>query len=76
MLDEELLDMLACPACVGGDEEDGATASSDEPRGVLDLEDDRLICRDCGRRYPVRDDGIPVMLIEEAELPADEGSAE
>jgi len=31
-------------------------------------EGDRLICERCGRRYPVRD-GIPVMLIEEAELP-------
>jgi len=32
------------------------------------LEGDRLICVACGRRYPVRD-GIPVMLVEEAELP-------
>jgi uncharacterized protein YbaR (Trm112 family) len=32
-------------------------------------ENDRLICSTCGRRYPIRD-GIPVMLIDEAELPA------
>ena len=32
------------------------------------LEGDRLVCVKCGRRYPVRD-GIPVMLIEEAESP-------
>ena len=32
------------------------------------LEGDRVVCTKCGRRYPVRDD-IPVMLIEEAELP-------
>ena len=31
-------------------------------------EGDRLVCGQCKRRYPVRD-GIPVMLIEEAELP-------
>lgn len=32
------------------------------------LEGDRIVCTSCGRRYPIRDD-IPVMLIEEAELP-------
>jgi len=30
------------------------------------LEGDRLVCVHCGRRYPIRD-GIPVMLIDEAE---------
>jgi hypothetical protein len=28
-----------------------------------------LVCDRCGRRYPVHD-GIPVMLVDEAELPA------
>jgi uncharacterized protein YbaR (Trm112 family) len=32
------------------------------------LEGDRLVCTQCSRRYAIRD-GIPVMLIEEAELP-------
>jgi len=36
--------------------------------GELALEDDRLVCQACGLRYPIRD-GIPVMLIEEAEAP-------
>lgn len=31
-------------------------------------EEDRIVCAKCGRRYPIRDD-IPVMLVEEAELP-------
>lgn len=31
-------------------------------------EGDRLVCTTCGRRFPVRD-GIPVMLLEEAEKP-------
>ncbi|HEX3243809.1 MAG TPA: Trm112 family protein [Chloroflexota bacterium] len=50
MIDQKLLDILACPLCKTPVKEDG----------------DRLVCTQCGRRYPVRD-GIPVMLIEEAE---------
>jgi uncharacterized protein YbaR (Trm112 family) len=52
MLDKELLDILVCPDC----------------KGELDYREDeeRLVCKKCGLKYPVRD-GIPVMLIEEAE---------
>lgn len=52
MLDKELLDILVCPDC----------------KGELDYREteERLICKKCGLKYPVRD-GIPVMLIEEAE---------
>jgi uncharacterized protein len=50
MIDQKLLDILACPLCKTPVKEEG----------------DRLVCTQCGRRYPVRD-GIPVMLIEEAE---------
>lgn len=35
----------------------------------------RLVCTSCGRRYPV-EDGIPVMLVEEAELPEAEAPDE
>ena len=54
MVDEELLKILACPAC----------------KSPVKLQGERLICQNsqCGLRYPVRD-GIPVMLIDEAEKP-------
>ena len=54
MIDKELLDILACPLC----------------KTEVRLENDKIVCTNCGRRYPVKDD-IPVMLIDEAELPKD-----
>ncbi len=56
MIDQQLLDILACPAC----------------KTEVRLEGDWLVCVKCGRRYPIRD-GIPVMLIEEAEGPGGAG---
>ncbi len=47
----------------------GETRREDkEDPGVLDLvrENSWLVCRDCGRKYPIRED-IPVMLIETGE---------
>ncbi len=35
------------------------------------LEGDRIVCSKCGRRYPIKDD-IPIMLIDEAEVPESE----
>ncbi len=55
MINQELLDILACPLC----------------KTDVRLEGDRIVCSVCGRRYPVRDD-IPVMLIDEAELPVEQ----
>ena len=57
MIDEKLLEILACPAC----------------KGAIELQDDRIVCQQCGRRYPIRD-GIPIMLVEEAEEPEAEGA--
>ena len=62
MFIEDLLHILACPLC----------------KQDVHLEDDRIVCPECGRRYPIRD-GIPIMIVEEAELPegtvpADESS--
>lgn len=36
-------------------------------KAKLHLEGNRLVCEECGRAYPVRD-GIPVMLVDEAEM--------
>src|SRR5213595_2113608 len=53
-LDPVLLEILACP--------------DDKQPVIYQKEGDaeRLTCTKCGKRYPVRD-GIPVMLIDEAE---------
>ena len=50
MIDKELLDVLACPAC----------------KGDVKLEQNKIVCIKCGKKYPVKD-GIPIMLIDEAE---------
>ena len=49
---DELLEILACPQCKGGLEK------RDEPEA--------FVCAGCRLAYPVRD-GIPVMLVDEAE---------
>lgn len=67
MIDQELLEILACPAC--------------KSRLKYDKENQKLICLDenredrefkrnepCGLIYSIKDD-IPIMLIEEAENP-------
>ena len=59
----DLLAILRCPACVTG-----PTRRTDVPDpGLLDLmREVWLVCHDCGRKYPIRDD-IPLMLIEEGD---------
>jgi len=39
VIDPELLEILACPAC----------------KTPVKLEDEFLVCHRCGRRYPIRD---------------------
>ncbi|MBI3306927.1 MAG: Trm112 family protein [Candidatus Omnitrophica bacterium] len=53
-LNKELLDTLACPAC----------------HAEVRLQNEKIVCQNsnCGLRFPVKE-GIPVMLIEEAEKP-------
>jgi uncharacterized protein YbaR (Trm112 family) len=53
VIDKELLEILACPAC----------------KAPVVAQGDRIVCTQCGRRYPIKDD-IPVMLVDEAELPS------
>jgi uncharacterized protein YbaR (Trm112 family) len=52
MLDQTLLDILACPKC----------------KGELEYkpEEEKLICHNCKLVYRIEDD-IPIMLIDEAE---------
>ena len=54
MIDEQLLQILACPKC----------------KSPVRQEDDRLVCQNpiCGLRYPIRN-GLPIMLVDEAERP-------
>lgn len=55
MVSQDLLEILRCPACVR------------ETDGLLDyIQEAWLVCQDCSRKYPIRDD-IPVMLIDEGD---------
>ena len=57
-LSKTLLDILACPAC--------------KSKIAHDEVAQKLVCVGvCKRRYPIRE-GIPVMLIDEAEMPDEE----
>lgn len=49
-MDRELIEILACPIC----------------KGDLEYKDNFLICEQCIKKFPVRDD-IPILLKEEAE---------
>jgi uncharacterized protein len=61
MVSTDLLDILRCPVCVHGGEKEPHT------EGLLEYYREAwLICQDCGRKYPIRDD-IPVMLIDEGD---------
>jgi len=52
MVEQELLDILACPKC--------------KKELEYDEENQKLICNACRLKYRIEDD-IPVMLIDEAE---------
>jgi hypothetical protein len=54
-IDRALLELLACP---------------DDHHAPLKEEGELLVCTECRRRFRV-DDGIPVLILEEALPPAD-----
>ena len=58
-LDPKLLEILACPS------DDHAPLRAGTPD---DPEADVLTCTSCGRQFPVND-GIPVLLLDEATEP-------
>ncbi len=53
-IDPELLEILVCPAC------HGKVEVVREGRG--------LKCQECRRVYPVTEEDIPVMLVDEATI--------
>lgn len=57
MINDQLLEILACPQC----------------KGAVELANDKtgIICRACQLRYEIKDD-IPIMLIDEARKLASE----
>lgn len=57
MLNEKLLEMLACPVC--------------PERPHVRLEGEVLYCPKCRREYPI-EDGMPVMLPEKASVREEE----
>lgn len=57
LIDPTLAEVLVCPV-------DKADLSED-------VDASRLECTECGRRYPVKD-GIPIMLVDQAEGGPDE----
>ncbi len=38
MIDKELLEILACPAC----------------KGDVELKENKIVCTKCGRKYPIK----------------------
>jgi len=58
-MDEQLLSILVCPAC----------------HTPVERADSELLCRTCGRLYPIRG-GIPIMLLEEARVWQDSADAQ
>ncbi|TET39523.1 MAG: Trm112 family protein [Planctomycetota bacterium] len=57
---EDLMKILVCPIC----------------KTRLLLEDEKIVCTKCGRRYPILEGDIPDLLPESGVLPEDAESAQ
>jgi uncharacterized protein YbaR (Trm112 family) len=53
LITPELLAILACPKC--------------KSKVTLDDDGKYLVCRQCRLKYPVNEQGIPIMLIDRAQ---------
>ncbi|MCG3121244.1 MAG: hypothetical protein ALAOOOJD_04250 [bacterium] len=59
MLDQEILQIIACPKCKGKLEYHAGAQTGQE-------QEQNLICPNCRLKYEVKDD-IPILLIDEAQ---------
>ena len=68
MLDDALLEILACPKCKGKKISVDETGKEilENTELEYDKENQKIICNNCRLKYKIEND-IPVMLIEEAE---------
>ncbi|NLX04253.1 MAG: Trm112 family protein [Phycisphaerae bacterium] len=57
-VDDKLLEILACPAC----------------RVKVERIENFIVCTQCRRRFPIRDE-LPIMLLSEAEEPKTDSSS-
>jgi uncharacterized protein YbaR (Trm112 family) len=70
VIDAEFLKMLACPFCVTRPVKNQRTLASSDLVPVPSLEQLKFLkCADCGRSYPVDEQGVPHLLIDAAVLP-------
>jgi len=68
MISKELLDILACPKCKSEVKEKDEKGNEivKQIDLIYDEKNQKLICEQCRLKYSI-EDGIPVMLIDEAE---------
>ncbi len=56
MLDEKLLEILACPVC----------------KGSVQEEDEWILCKACNKRYPIRDNIPIMLVEEAEDIPVED----